>query len=176
MLLGWGLSSAVHWFDGRFGDAIPAVTRAIEPDPDSILLRWLWGYTLALNGRVDEAAQQATGLVRTDEDFPYTRQLASLVHALQGNPKEALDVLAPLEHIELDAHMALHVAESYAAAEDDAHALDLLHHAIAKGAHLGGYFAWSLIDNWEWAHGYSATFGLARVDRATLARSPKGFV
>jgi beta-glucosidase len=29
------------------------------------------------------------------------------------------------------------------------------------------------VDNWEWAHGYSATFGLARLDRATLTRSPK---
>jgi len=47
------------------------------------------------------------------------------------------------------------------------------HHAIANGVNLGGYFAWSLIDNWEWAHGYSATFGLTRIDRATLARTPK---
>ncbi|HVH82499.1 MAG TPA: GH1 family beta-glucosidase [Stellaceae bacterium] len=47
------------------------------------------------------------------------------------------------------------------------------HHAIATGVNLGGYFAWTLVDNWEWAHGFSATFGLARLDRATLARSPK---
>jgi beta-glucosidase len=47
------------------------------------------------------------------------------------------------------------------------------HHAITAGANLGGYFIWTIIDNWEWAHGYSATFGLARVDRATLTRSPK---
>jgi beta-glucosidase len=47
------------------------------------------------------------------------------------------------------------------------------HHAIAAGVNLGGYFIWTLVDNWEWAHGYSATFGLARLDRATLTRSPK---
>ena len=47
------------------------------------------------------------------------------------------------------------------------------HRAIAQGANLHGYFVWSLIDNWEWAHGYTATFGLARVDRATLTRTPK---
>jgi beta-glucosidase len=46
-------------------------------------------------------------------------------------------------------------------------------HAIAQGVNLGGYFIWSLIDNWEWAHGFRATFGLARLDRATLARTPK---
>jgi beta-glucosidase len=47
------------------------------------------------------------------------------------------------------------------------------HHAIVAGVNLGGYFIWTLLDNWEWAHGYSATFGLARVDRATLTRTPK---
>jgi beta-glucosidase len=47
------------------------------------------------------------------------------------------------------------------------------HHAIAAGVNLGGYFIWTIIDNWEWAHGYSATFGLARLDRATLTRTPK---
>jgi beta-glucosidase len=46
-------------------------------------------------------------------------------------------------------------------------------HAIASGVNLGGYFVWTLIDNWEWAHGYAAKFGLAAVDRATLTRSPK---
>lgn len=47
------------------------------------------------------------------------------------------------------------------------------HHAIAQGVNLGGYFIWTLVDNWEWAHGFTATFGLARLDRATLTRSPK---
>jgi len=47
------------------------------------------------------------------------------------------------------------------------------HHAIAAGVNLGGYFIWTLLDNWEWAHGFSATFGLARLDRAALTRTPK---
>jgi beta-glucosidase len=47
------------------------------------------------------------------------------------------------------------------------------HHALTAGANLGGYFIWTLVDNWEWAHGFTATFGLARLDRATLTRSPK---
>ena len=47
------------------------------------------------------------------------------------------------------------------------------HHAIASGVNLGGYFIWTLVDNWEWAHGFTAKFGLARLDRATLARTPK---
>jgi beta-glucosidase len=47
------------------------------------------------------------------------------------------------------------------------------HHAISTGVNLKGYFIWTLVDNWEWAHGFTATFGLARLDRATLARAPK---
>ena len=47
------------------------------------------------------------------------------------------------------------------------------HRSIADGANLHGYFVWSIIDNWEWAHGYTPKFGLVSVDRATLARVPK---
>lgn len=47
------------------------------------------------------------------------------------------------------------------------------HAAIAKGANLAGYFLWTIMDNFEWAYGYTATFGLVRVDRATLTRVPK---
>jgi len=47
------------------------------------------------------------------------------------------------------------------------------HRAIAEGANLGGYFVWTIMDNFEWTWGYTAKFGLAAVDRATLARTPK---
>ena len=36
-----------------------------------------------------------------------------------------------------------------------------------------GYIHWTLIDNFEWAAGYDATFGLASVDRTTFKRTPK---
>jgi beta-glucosidase len=42
--------------------------------------------------------------------------------------------------------------------------------AIAAGVPLRGYFAWSLMDNFEWAHGYSKRFGLVYVDYATQRR------
>ena len=46
--------------------------------------------------------------------------------------------------------------------------------ALAGGAPLRGYFAWSLLDNFEWAWGYWKRFGLVYIDYATLERVPKG--
>jgi beta-glucosidase len=44
------------------------------------------------------------------------------------------------------------------------------HEAIAQGVPLQGYFAWSLMDNFEWAWGYGKRFGLVYVDYATQER------
>jgi beta-glucosidase len=46
--------------------------------------------------------------------------------------------------------------------------------AIADGVPVHGYFAWSLLDNFEWAHGYLKRFGIVYVDYPTLERIPKG--
>jgi beta-glucosidase len=46
--------------------------------------------------------------------------------------------------------------------------------AAGRGAPVAGYFAWSLMDNFEWAYGYDARFGLVHVDYATQVRTIKG--
>jgi beta-glucosidase len=51
--------------------------------------------------------------------------------------------------------------------------LQSLQKAIASGVPVKGYFAWSLLDNFEWAEGYAKRFGLVRVDYKTLVRTPK---
>jgi beta-glucosidase len=46
-------------------------------------------------------------------------------------------------------------------------------HALKEGVPIGGYFVWSLLDNFEWAEGFRPRFGLVRVDYDTLERIPK---
>jgi len=45
--------------------------------------------------------------------------------------------------------------------------------AISAGVDLRGYFVWSLLDNFEWAFGYSPRFGIVYVDFQTQRRIPK---
>jgi beta-glucosidase len=87
------------------------------------------------------------------------------------------------------ARIALYVTENGAAYDDvpdatgfvqdderreffDLH-LRAVHEAIERGADVRGYFAWSLLDNYEWAWGYHQRFGIVRVDYETLERTPK---
>lgn len=51
--------------------------------------------------------------------------------------------------------------------------LQAVHDAIEKGADVRAYFAWSLMDNFEWAFGYSKRFGIVHIDYDTQVRTIK---
>lgn len=51
--------------------------------------------------------------------------------------------------------------------------LDAMFSAKQKGVPINGYFAWSLLDNFEWAYGYDKRFGIIHVDYQTQKRTPK---
>ncbi|MFM8192418.1 MAG: GH1 family beta-glucosidase [Actinomycetota bacterium] len=51
--------------------------------------------------------------------------------------------------------------------------LDAMFAAQKQGAPIQGYFAWSFMDNFEWAYGYDKRFGLIYVDYETQKRIPK---
>ncbi len=84
---------------------------------------------------------------------------------------------------------AIYITENGASAEDvltpEAHVLDTdrtmylrnyltqLQRATGEGIPVRGYFCWSLLDNFEWADGYSKRFGIVYVDFKTQKRTPK---
>lgn len=65
---------------------------------------------------------------------------------------------------------AVHDAQRIAYLKDH---LEVVRQANEKGLNVCGYFAWSLMDNFEWSEGYDPRFGLIYVDYATQRRIPK---
>ena len=51
--------------------------------------------------------------------------------------------------------------------------LNEINKLVAEGVPVRGYFAWSLLDNYEWAFGYSKRFGIVHVDYDSMTRTPK---
>ena len=51
--------------------------------------------------------------------------------------------------------------------------LEAVADAIEAGVPVKGYYAWSMLDNYEWAEGYDERFGIIEVDFATQKRTPK---
>ena len=93
------------------------------------------------------------------------------------NPKGLENVLLHLKKWKLP----IYVTENGVADKTDRIRKDFIrdmliacHNAMEKGVDLRGYFYWSLIDNYEWHHGYWPKFGLVYIDRENnLARVPR---
>jgi beta-glucosidase len=102
-----------------------------------------------------EPASLTTLLVRLAEDYP-------------GIPIWITENGAAFDDEPLDGAVADRNRIRYL----DGH-LRAAHAAIARGVDLGGYLVWSLLDNFEWAEGYSKRFGIVHVDYDTQARTLK---
>ena len=91
---------------------------------------------------------------------------------------QALGHVIRTVHSQLD--LPIIVTENGIATADDTRrvaficeALHGVQECLSDGIPVLGYCHWSLMDNFEWQKGYSMTFGLISVDRATQRRSPK---
>jgi beta-glucosidase len=93
-------------------------------------------------------------------------------------------------HTEYDADLPIYITENGAAFEDpqangqgyiddpertaylESH-LEAVRAALSEGIDVRRYCLWSLLDNFEWEHGYSKRFGIVHVDYDTQRRVPK---
>jgi len=184
-------------FEGRYpgpvvaalGDRFPA---GFEDDLRNIHqpLDW-WGLNWYTPSRVIDDSDPDTGAA-TDAPFPATRETVPGGAPLTDIGWEiAPDTLTGLLR-ELDETLELPpcwITENGACCNtgpdrdgrvDDAMRVDYLEahlHAVADaidaGCDIRGYFAWSLLDNFEWAEGYRMRFGLVHVDYPTQTRTVK---
>jgi beta-glucosidase len=79
---------------------------------------------------------------------------------------------AMADEVSLDASGQPQVVDTGRVAYYQAH-LEALQAAMAQGVVVHGYFAWSLMDNFEWAEGYLKRFGIVYVDYQTQQRIKK---
>ena len=103
-------------------------------------------------------------------------------------PSGLLDALVAID-AETPADLPLYVTENGCAVDDQPNSsgevedepridylrghLEAVHDAVERGVPMRGYFLWTLLDNFEWAAGYDARFGIVFVDFETQQRIPK---
>jgi beta-glucosidase len=95
-------------------------------------------------------------LVRLDRDYP---GLPLVVTENGAAFRDEPDAAGFVRDEDRTAYLASHIAAVAAARQ--------------AGADVRGYFAWSLMDNFEWSYGYDKRFGLVHVDYETQVRTPK---
>ena len=167
----------------------PELAAAIQPnDMTSIAFPLDW---LGVNYYSD------TLLVPSDEQgfvYPFVTGVSA---SLPENPTEMGWALTPhgltdflvMLHDRFPSLPPLYVTENGAAYDDPATSdgricddrridylsthIDAVAAASAAGVDLGGYFVWSLLDNFEWSYGYRMRFGLIHVDFETLKRTKR---
>jgi beta-glucosidase len=127
-------------------------------------------------GCADLGIVPATGR-RTAMDWPVdpaslTRLLLRLSREVPGVPLVITENGAAYRDtlVETPQGPRVHDAERIAYLREN---LVAAHEALQQGVDLRGYFAWSLLDNFEWAWGYDQRFGLVYVDYENGRRIPK---
>jgi beta-glucosidase len=144
------------------------------------------GDLATISAPIDVLAVQYYGVTGVDSTGQY-RQIApqSLATWQQIRPEGLYDLLTRIKH-DYPHAPALVVTENgipdpdAAGTTQDGDRLEFLRahfqqaaRAIEAGVDLRQYYVWSLLDNFEWAEGYSQRWGIVRVDFDTQERTPK---
>jgi beta-glucosidase len=95
-------------------------------------------------------------LVRLSQEYPGTAMVITENGAAFDDEADPSGYVADHDRT---AYLSSHIAAVAAARQ--------------QGADVRGYFAWSLMDNFEWSYGYAKRFGLVHVDYETQVRTPK---
>jgi beta-glucosidase len=95
-------------------------------------------------------------LVRLSQEYPGTAMVITENGAAFDDEADQSGYVADHDRT---AYLSSHIAAVAAARQ--------------QGADVRGYFAWSLMDNFEWSYGYAKRFGLVHVDYETQVRTPK---
>ncbi|SHI16229.1 GH1 family beta-glucosidase [Ferrimonas marina] len=172
-------------FDGEYPEIIQSLPEAVQPqiqpgDMEIIAqpLDFLGVnfYTREMYRAADSAPYESViveGVERTDIGWEiYPQAFTDLLVSLNERYR-----LPPIYITENGAAMADQVVDGEVPDEDriryyQGH-LAAVDSAISQGVDVRGYFAWSLMDNFEWAEGYLKRFGLVRVDYDTQQRTIK---
>jgi beta-glucosidase len=187
--------------DGEYDDRLRALAPVLDDptvvrDGDLALVRgsadWL-GVNYYTPSRVDLAERGQGGGDAEVDAFPGVEDLAFAAREPQTSIGWEVEPRG-LEELLLDTHrrtgLPLVVTENGAAYPDTARTddgevddqdrigylrdhVDAVERARGRGADVRGYVLWTLMDNFEWAEGYTKTFGVVHVDRDTLVRTPK---
>jgi beta-glucosidase len=155
----------------RYGDGAPASLDGYQGRLDFLGVNYYTGYVVRAGGK------DPLGF----ELLPAAGEATEMGWAIQPDGLREL-----LARVSVDYEPArIYVTENGAAFADDPGGADprrvayLRDHFVAaaealeQGVPLSGYFVWSLLDNFEWAHGFTKRFGLVYVDYASLSRTVK---
>lgn len=165
----------------RLGDLLPEFT-----DADATLLRGSCDY-IALNYYTSEVVRYAPDANPMEYEVVPQPNVPATSMNWPIRPDGFLAILRWLH--ERYGGKPIYITENGAALEDvpdetgfvdDQHRIQYLHDhlqaivdATRQGVDVSGFFAWSLLDNLEWAEGFDKRFGLIRCDHATQTRTIK---
>jgi beta-glucosidase len=145
-------------------------------EPLVVFLRWFWNHRFLRNIK---GHQDFIGLNHYfhGKIGASRREQESVPHSDMGweiHPESLYQCLRELKQYKLP----VYVTENGIADATDTKRSSFIteyiaavHRAIAEGVDVRGYFYWSLLDNYEWAEGFTQRFGLVDIEYATLKRT-----